>query len=149
MKLYHFTRCEKLEAEGTIRRQGLLVPPKSEEPERIYANGIWLTANPEPVPWWVGGRPSGFGGAFYGIARIMVLIPTNDRRLKQCKARLKKHARPVYDLYEQESNAKGLKWEEWYFYFGTIKLSRFREIVAQAGRSTRRPAECSQTRPCP
>jgi hypothetical protein len=79
-----------------------------------------------PVPWWVGG---GFGGAFYGIARIMVVIPAKDRRLKQCKAHLKKHARLLYETYQKESNEKGLKWEDWYFYFGNIKPSRFREIV--------------------
>jgi hypothetical protein len=133
MTLYHFTRSEKLQGKGTIRREGLLIPPKPEQrpggpdvDEGMYAAGIWLTANPEPVPWWVGG---GFGGAFYGIARIMVVIPTKDRRLKQCKAHLKKHARLLYETYQKESNEKDLKWEDWYFYFGNIKPSRFREIV--------------------
>jgi hypothetical protein len=128
MKLYHFTRSEKLEGKGTIRREGLLIPPKPEERPggANYAAGIWLTTNPEPVPWWVSG---GFGGAFYGIARITVVIPTNDRRLKQCKAHLRKHARLLYETYQKESNEKGLKWEDWYFYFGNIKPSRFREIV--------------------
>jgi hypothetical protein len=52
MRLYHFTDMANLKSEGTILRDGLLIPKQSEHEGVLYVAGIWLTANPNPVCWW-------------------------------------------------------------------------------------------------
>jgi hypothetical protein len=124
MRLYHFTDIANLRNKGTILRDGLLIPPEPLVCEGLWAAAVWLTANPEPVCWWE-------KGSFKDDCRITVEIRNGDRRLRQCKAHLR--PTPIHDVMQTTSDTNGLRWEDWYFFFGNIPLRRFRAISFAPG----------------